>query len=95
MAATILEFQQALLEDEELIEPVFAAVRAGQPADQAWGAALDREIAEYRAADDATFEARAADLVDLRDRVVRGADAGCRGACRRCCGRRRSMPTRS
>ncbi len=46
-------------------------MRAGQPADTAWGSALDREIADYRATDDDTFRARAADLVDLRDRVAR------------------------
>ena len=71
MAATILEFQLALLEDEDLVEPILEAVRAGQPADTAWGSALDREIADYRATDDDSFRARAADLVDLRDRVVR------------------------
>jgi len=71
VAADILEFQLALLEDEDLIDPIFESVRAGEPADQAWTTALDREIAEYAASDDDTFRARAADLVDLRDRVVR------------------------
>jgi phosphotransferase system enzyme I (PtsI) len=71
MAAHILEFQLALLEDEELIDPILEAARAGEPAIQAWSSALDREIADYRATDDDTFRARAADLVDLRDRVAR------------------------
>lgn len=71
MAATILEFQLALLEDEDLIDSILEATRAGRPADTAWGSALDREIADYRATDDDTFRARAADLVDLRDRVAR------------------------
>jgi phosphotransferase system enzyme I (PtsI) len=71
MAAHILEFQLALLEDEDLIDPIVQATRDGRPADQAWTTALDREIADYRATDDDTFRARAADLVDLRDRVAR------------------------
>jgi phosphotransferase system enzyme I (PtsI) len=71
LATQILEFQIALLEDEDLIGPIFAATRAGEAADQAWTAALEREIAEYQATDDETFRARAADLIDLRDRVLR------------------------
>jgi phosphotransferase system enzyme I (PtsI) len=71
IAAHILEFQLALLEDDELIDPILQAARAGEPADQAWTTALEREIADYRATDDDTFRARAADLVDLRDRVLR------------------------
>jgi phosphoenolpyruvate-protein phosphotransferase (PTS system enzyme I) len=71
LASHILEFQLALLEDEDLIDPIVQAARTGEPADQAWTTALDREIADYRAADDETFRARAADLLDLRDRVAR------------------------
>jgi phosphoenolpyruvate-protein phosphotransferase (PTS system enzyme I) len=71
IAAHILEFQLALLEDEDLIDPILQATRAGEPADKAWATALNREIADYRAADDETFRARAADLIDLRDRVAR------------------------
>jgi phosphotransferase system enzyme I (PtsI) len=71
LAADILEFQLTLLEDEDLIDPILQAIRAGDPADRAWIAAMDREIADYRAADDDTFRARAADLLDLRDRVTR------------------------
>ncbi len=71
MAADILEFQLALLEDEDLIGPILEATLAGEPASAAWTTALDREITDYQAADDETFRARAADLVDLRDRVLR------------------------
>jgi phosphotransferase system enzyme I (PtsI) len=71
MASQILEFQLVLLEDEDLIGPILEETLTGQPADQAWTTALDREIADYRATDDETFRARAADLVDLRDRVLR------------------------
>ena len=69
--ADILEFQIALLEDDELTRPALAAIAAGAPAARAWGQALDAQIADYRAADDPYFRARAADLADLRDRVLR------------------------
>lgn len=71
MAAEILSFQQALLEDEDLIHPILAEVAAGADAVAAWQVALDREIAAYREGDDDYFKARGADLADLRDRVLR------------------------
>ena len=46
LAAEILEFQAALLEDEDLIDPILASLAEGQAAHDAWGQALDREIAE-------------------------------------------------
>jgi phosphotransferase system enzyme I (PtsI) len=70
MAAEILDFQIALLEDDDLTLPVLARIDAGEPADRAWAAALEREIAEYAAGDDEAFRARAGDLADLRDRVL-------------------------
>jgi len=70
-AAGILEFQLALLEDEDLLEPVLARVAAGEPADAAWSRALEAEIAAYRDGQDSVFAARAADLEDLRERVLR------------------------
>ncbi len=69
-AAEILGFQLALLDDDALSEPAFAAIAADTPADIAWRAALDAEIAGYVAAGDEHFRARAADLRDLRDRVL-------------------------
>jgi phosphotransferase system enzyme I (PtsI) len=69
-AAGILGFQIALLEDDALSAPAFAAIANGAPADVAWRDALDEEIAGYRAAEDETFRARAADLCDLRERVL-------------------------
>jgi len=77
-AADILEFQVAMLEDDALAEGAFAAISTGAPADQAWRAVLDAEIAGYRSAEDEYFRARVADLVDIRDRVLvclNGADA--------------------
>ncbi|MCC2664513.1 MAG: ptsP, partial [Geminicoccaceae bacterium] len=70
MAAAILEFQTALLEDDDLFGPVFERVAAGEAADRAWAGVLEREIAEYAAGGDETFAARAGDLADLRDRVL-------------------------
>ncbi|WP_246773909.1 phosphoenolpyruvate--protein phosphotransferase [Bradyrhizobium diazoefficiens] len=71
-AAEILEFQIAMLGDDALAEGAYDAVAAGAAADDAWRAALDAEIAGYRAAEDEYFRARAADLVDIRDRVLAG-----------------------
>ncbi|MGQ9368920.1 phosphoenolpyruvate--protein phosphotransferase [Azospirillum sp. ST 5-10] len=70
-AEAMLAFQIALLEDEALTEAAFAAVAAGVPAETAFRDALDAQIADYAAAEDAYFRGRAADLVDLRDRVLR------------------------
>ena len=69
-AAAILEFQVALLEDDVLAEPAFSAIAAGGAADHAWRHAMQQEIAGYETSDDEYFRARAADLHDLRDRVL-------------------------
>ena len=79
-AQDILGFQLAMLEDDALSAPAHAAIDAGTAAEAAWAAALDGEIAGYEASDDDYFRARAADLRDIRDRVLRhlagGGDAG-------------------
>src|SRR5471030_2915106 len=69
-ASEILGFQVALLGDDTLSESAFSAIAQGRPADAAWRAALDAEIVGYLTADDEHFRARAADLRDLRDRVL-------------------------
>jgi phosphotransferase system enzyme I (PtsI) len=69
--ADMLEFQLAMLEDAALAEPAFVAIGGGSDAQAAWNAALDEQIATYEAADDEYFRARAADLHDIRDRVLR------------------------
>jgi phosphoenolpyruvate-protein phosphotransferase (PTS system enzyme I) len=79
-AAAILEFQLALLEDEGLLEPIFAAIAAGTPADAAWSQSLEKQIAEYQAAPDEYQRARATDLVDLCDRVRAALTGGTRFA---------------
>ena len=70
MAGDILALQIALLEDPELTAPAIEAIEGGTPAVAAWCAALDAQIEIYRSDDSAYFRARAADLMDLRDRVV-------------------------
>ena len=69
-AAGILEFQLALLEDDEITDPTHARLDAGQSADNAWRAVLNALIDDYETAEDPYFRGRAADLRDLRDRVL-------------------------
>lgn len=80
-AAEILEFQLALLEDEALLDPVFAAIAEGAAADIAWSRAIGEQVDDYRSAPDEYLQARAADLIDLRDRVLAAlaGDAGAPG----------------
>ena len=68
--AEVLQFQQALLEDDDLLLPIHRQVAGGAAADAAWSDAMAREAAGYAAAEDETFRARAADLNDLRQRVL-------------------------
>jgi len=70
-AEAILSFQIALLEDDNLAAPAFALIAGGEVAHRAWSAAMAPEIASYDGAEDAYFRARASDLRDLRDRVLR------------------------
>ena len=48
----ILEFQVALLDDEDFLDPICAAILSGTPADTAWTVALNEQIAEYNSAPD-------------------------------------------
>src|SRR5947207_6379516 len=68
--ADILEFQVAMLEDDALADAAYEVISEGITAHHAWRLALDVEIAGYRAAEDEYFRARAADIVDIRDRVL-------------------------
>jgi phosphotransferase system enzyme I (PtsI) len=70
-SAAILEFQAAMLADDELIAPALHEIGTGASAQIAWETALAGQIATYAEADDEYFRARAADLTDLRDRVLR------------------------
>src|SRR3954454_12987995 len=68
--ADILEFQVAMLEDDALADAAYEVISVGIAADHAWRLALDAEIAGYRSAEDEYFRARAADIIDIRDRVL-------------------------
>lgn len=76
LGADILEFQVVLLDDEALTAPVYERVVKGEPADVAWRAVIDAEIADYRSTDDVYMAARADDLIDLRDRVLKALEGG-------------------
>ncbi len=69
-AADILAFQVEMLGDPALAEDAFQAVAGGEAAEAAWTACLDAHIAGYGAADDAYTAARAADLEDIKARVL-------------------------
>jgi phosphotransferase system enzyme I (PtsI) len=70
-AAQILEFQVALLEDEDFVDPIFATILSGVSAERAWSSAVDEQLRIYGSAADEYLRARSSDLVDLRDRVIR------------------------
>jgi phosphotransferase system enzyme I (PtsI) len=70
-AETILAFQVAMLEDPVVTAPAFDAIAANTAAAAAWQYAMDRQIHEFHEAEDLYFRARASDLRDARDRVLR------------------------
>jgi phosphotransferase system enzyme I (PtsI) len=70
-AQTILAFQIAMLADPVVAEPAFVDIDAAAGAEQAWRAAMQVQIAQFHDADDLYFRARASDLRDMRDRVLR------------------------
>ncbi|MBB4305346.1 phosphotransferase system enzyme I (PtsI) [Rhodobium orientis] len=76
LGAEILEFQLALIEDDELLDPVREAIAGGRAAATSWRARLDEEIADYRSAEDDYMATRASDLSDLRDRVLANMNGG-------------------
>ena len=69
--AEILEFQLVMLEDETLSDPVRQAFAAGATLIEAWQQTLDEHVTDYEQSEDEYFQARASDLLDIRDRVLR------------------------
>jgi phosphotransferase system enzyme I (PtsI) len=69
-AASILAFQLALLEDDEIVRPTHEGIDNAHPADLAWQRVIDALIEDYRRSQEPYFRERAADLCDLRDRVL-------------------------
>ncbi len=70
MAAEILGFQLEMLDDPALVEAAAALVAEGTPAARAWQQGLAPQVEIFAGDDDPYFRARAADLLDLRDRVM-------------------------
>jgi phosphotransferase system enzyme I (PtsI) len=70
-ARAILDVQVAMLDDGALRESALAAIAGGAAADAAWASVLDEQIQGYEGAGDEYFRARASDLRDVRDRVLR------------------------
>jgi phosphoenolpyruvate-protein phosphotransferase (PTS system enzyme I) len=70
-AEALLAFQVAMLEDEEVRAPAFKAIDGGAGAEEAWRQSMELQIKEYHEAEDLYFRARAADIRDIRDRVLR------------------------
>ena len=71
LGGDILEFQAMLLDDDSILVPVRARIGAGEPADAAWSDVIDGEISEYETMESEYLAARAADLKDLRERLIR------------------------
>jgi phosphotransferase system enzyme I (PtsI) len=70
-AETILAFQVAMLEDPVVTTPAFDAIAGNATAASAWRGAMDLQIRGFHEAEDLYFRARASDLRDVRDRVLR------------------------
>ena len=77
--AMIFRAHQALLADEDLTAEVRAGIDAGQGAAWAWQQAISARVAEVAQVEDERLAARAADLRDVGQRVLRllaGAEHG-------------------
>jgi phosphotransferase system enzyme I (PtsI) len=75
-AADILTFQLALADDETLTVPALSAAASGHSAEEAWQTAVGALIADYEAAEEEYFRARASDLRDLETRVLEALAGG-------------------
>ena len=76
LGAEILEFQELLLEDDSILDPVREQIAAGKAADDAWQEVLNSEIEDYASSEGEYMAARATDLKDLRDRVLNSMSDG-------------------
>ncbi|MEI9851328.1 MAG: putative PEP-binding protein [Sphingomonas sp.] len=70
LAAEIVAFQIELLGDDALTADAFAEIARGADPATAFAAAVDRHLALYLDAESELFRARAADVRDLRARVL-------------------------
>jgi phosphocarrier protein FPr len=69
--AAIFRAHAAFLDDPELVDGVDRTIRDGHSAGWAWRDVIDGRVAELRRVDDPTLAARAADLGDVGERVLR------------------------
>ena len=69
-ARKILEFQIEFLRDPELLEPVQDQLATDADPGHTWITAIDAQIDDFELSDDEYFRHRAADLRDLRARVL-------------------------
>ena len=69
--AMIFRAHQALLADEDLVAEVRAEIAGGHGAAWAWQRAIDARVAEVAQVEDERLAARAADLRDVGQRVLR------------------------
>jgi phosphoenolpyruvate-protein phosphotransferase (PTS system enzyme I) len=70
-SADILEFQIEMLRDPVIGEMAAEQIGKGQNAAFAWVAALEEYIAGFEQSEDEDIRARAVDMIDIRDRVLR------------------------
>jgi phosphoenolpyruvate-protein phosphotransferase (PTS system enzyme I) len=70
-AESILLFQVEMLDDLVVTAPAFEAIAKGVAAAEAWRGAMEAQIRDFHEAEDLYFRARASDLRDMRDRVLR------------------------
>ena len=69
-SASILEFQIEMLLDPEITEMAARRIGTGDGAALAWVTALDNYIAGFEQSDSEDVRARAADLIDIKSRVL-------------------------
>lgn len=71
VAFEIMEFQLAMLEDDDFLAPVLEEITQGLAADVAWEHLCAAEIQEYVESGSEYLAERVDDLRDIRDRVLR------------------------
>jgi phosphocarrier protein FPr len=74
--AAIFDVHVEILDDPEIVSAALARVEQGDPAHRAWKATLDGRAAVVAKLEDALLAARAADLTDVAERVLRLLGAG-------------------
>jgi phosphoenolpyruvate-protein phosphotransferase (PTS system enzyme I) len=70
LAADIIAFQLELLNDADFLAMAREAISTNNSAQASWEHLLENEVVEYELSQDDYFRGRAADLRDLRDRVL-------------------------